>query len=137
MKCKFCGADISHEIKRCRDCGSWLSYWSYLFHAETIPKVIGLVVAVLVALFTLQQASNAHKERAAAEEAKKDVADLAENMTKLAYVIIDGSGRWGGVPKQHINKINEYKNALKKYLPPTIDDEIKKTLKDLNVKDKE
>jgi hypothetical protein len=133
MKCKFCDTDdLPDKAKRCRECGSWLSSWSYIWHPETIPKLIALLIAVGAAFITWQQASDARRERRAVDELKQDIVVIAENMTKMAYVIADGSVYFDGIPKQHMKKIDDYKNALQKYLSPTIDKDIKETLKELN-----
>ena len=125
MKCKFCASDISDGVKRCRECGSWLNSWSYIWHPESVPKVIGLIIAILTAAFTGYQANAARTEREA-------VSVVAENVTKMAYVLSDGSVYFDGIPKHHIQKINDYKNAMKKYLPPTIDNDIRKIIEELS-----
>ena len=131
MKCKYCGAEILDSCSRCRDCGSWLKVKSFLFSPENFTKIIGLFLSFVAAFVAWQQALDARKERKAADELKKDIVVIAENVTKMSYVLADGSVYFDGIPKQHMQKIDDYKNAIKKYLPPTIDKDIKDTLKEL------
>lgn len=125
MKCKYCGAEILDSCSRCSYCGSWLKFLSHLCNPESVAKILGLIIAFSATVVAWLQAYEARKEREA-------VAVIAENVTKMAYVLADGSIYFDGIPKQHMQKIDDYKNALQKYLPPTIDKDIKDTLKELN-----
>jgi hypothetical protein len=131
MKCIYCGSEIISSV-RCKDCGAWLRFWSFLVYPETIYKSIGLLIAIASAVIAWQQANEARKEKKATADLKAEVVSVAENLTKMAFVLADGTGRWDGIPPQHMEKIKEYKAKLEKQLPATIDKEISSTLKDLN-----
>ncbi len=63
---------------------------------------------------------------------KKEIETLANTLIKVSYVIADGSSRFGGMPKEHQDKIREYQNSIKTFLDQNIDEEVKKTISGLN-----
>ena len=64
--------------------------------------------------------------------AKKDVSKVTETFIKIAHVLADGTGRYGGVPQEHLDQIKKYQNSLKEYLSSDFDDEIKNTIQEIN-----
>jgi len=65
------------------------------------------------------------------ENQKKSLALLAETATKMAFVLADGSGRWGGFPEPHLRQIKAYQASIKDYLSPNLDKEIDETIRRL------
>jgi len=49
--------------------------------------------------------------------AKKDVLQIATSLVKMARIISDGSGRFGGFPEQHKAKLKHYIEELKTISP--------------------
>ena len=68
-------------------------------------------------------------------EAKKDeISMIAETNLKIAYILADGSSRWGGVPPEHLAKIKEFEKEIGEFLSNDFEDEIKAILVDLDKK---
>lgn len=65
------------------------------------------------------------------EKQKKSLAQLAEIATKMAFILADGSGRYGGFPEPHLRQIKVYKASISDYLDPNLDKEINQTIKRL------
>jgi hypothetical protein len=61
---------------------------------------------------TVEQAETVKKEIYAA---KDDVAKIAESTLKTALVLADGSSRFGGMPGEHKEQIEQYFKSLGKY----------------------
>ena len=70
------------------------------------------------------------------ENQKKALTNVAETMTKMAFVLADGSGRWGGFPESHLKQIQEYRASLHQYIDPNLDKEISQTLHNLEMQNK-
>ena len=66
------------------------------------------------------------------ENQKKSLARLAETETKMAFVLADGSGRFGGFPELHLRQIRAYQASIKDYLSPDLDKEIDETIRRLD-----
>ncbi len=131
--CPYCRAELrTAQQKRCHECNSWLSRKAHLLYPETIWVLVGLFVSIVAAVVAANQAADARAERRAAEQLKKDISVVAENTTKMAFIIADGSSRFGGIPAEHLEVIKQYENAIKTYLPSNIDTEIKNTLRGLD-----
>jgi hypothetical protein len=64
--------------------------------------------------------------------AKNEISEIAGATIKIAYILADGSGRWGGMPDEHMNKIKEYEKNIEKYFSGDLHGEIKKALDDVN-----
>ena len=78
-------------------------------------------------------------KQTAIEEIRKDVDNqrkslvlLAETATKMAFVLADGSGRFGGFPDPHLRQIKAYQASIKDYLSPNLDKEIDQTIRRLD-----
>jgi hypothetical protein len=67
------------------------------------------------------------------ESQKKALTDVAGTMTKMAFVLADGSGRWGGFPETHLKQIQQYRASLHQYIDPNLDKEISQTLLSLEM----
>lgn len=94
--------------------------------------MVGLIISTVAALIAYNQATEAKSERKISEQLKKDIAIVAENTTKMAYVIADGTGRWGGMGDEHLQTIKQYENAMRQYLSPSIDTDIQNTIRTLD-----
>jgi hypothetical protein len=103
-----------------------------LRYPETLWVLFSLVVAVGAAVVAFSQAADARAERRAAESLRRDISLVAANVTKMALVLADGSGRFGGPSDVHIAVIERYEEAIRAYLPPGLDAEIEKTLVELD-----
>jgi hypothetical protein len=90
------------------------------------------VVAVFAAIVAALQAADARTERRAAESLKNDISVVAANVTKMAFVLAEGSGRLGGVPDEHMAVVKRYQEAMRPYLPAGLDAEIERTLRELD-----
>lgn len=77
-------------------------------------------------------------------DAKRDVENMAKDILEISYIIADGTGRWGGMPSQHLTEIKKIQDNLFKKLsvPPdeviklekSISDKIEKINKDITEK---
>ena len=67
------------------------------------------------------------------ENQKKSLALIAETAIKMAFVLADGLGRYGGFPKPHLRQIKAYQASIKDYINPNLDKEIDQTIKRLNL----
>lgn len=94
--------------------------------------LVGLVIAVVAAAVAVSQAADARAERQTADQLKKDIVIVATNMTKMAFIVADGSSRFGGIPDEHLQAIRRYENSMRTYLPPDIDTDVKNTIHDLD-----
>jgi len=65
------------------------------------------------------------------EQSKEQMSLLARNMFKTAFILADGSARWGGTPPEHKEKIREYMESLDEYLDANLDSEIQADIKTL------
>ena|SRR5437879_3319686 len=130
--CRYCRAPLRDRQRRCHECSSWLSRGAHLLYPETLWVLFSLVVAVCAAVVAALQAADARAERRAAESLRKDIGVVAANVTKMAFVLADGSGRFGGVSDVHVAAIKRYEEAMRAYLPPGLDAEIEKTLVELD-----
>lgn len=130
--CRYCRAPLQPTQRRCRECGSWLSWRAHILYPETLWALVGLIVAIAAATCAGVQATVARAERASAAQLKEDVGKIAENVTKMAFVLADGSRLYGGVPDEHIEAIRRYEENIRQYLPPGIDKDIQNTIRDLN-----
>ncbi len=66
---------------------------------------------------------------------KDEIAKIAGLVIKSAFVLSDGSSRFGGTPQEHKTKLEEYASqlaALTKQNPGQLMDEVKSTLDQLN-----
>ena len=68
---------------------------------------------------------------------KKEISVVAETLVKMAAVIADGGGRFGGMPDVHQQQIEKYKESLQEYLGPNLDNEIRNTIQQLDFQIKE
>lgn len=75
--------------------------------------------------------------RSDVENQKRSLVTVADTLTKMAFVLADGSGRLGGFPEPHMKKIQEYRTSLKQYTDPNLDKEIKRTIQNLDIEIKE
>lgn len=48
--------------------------------------------------------------------AKKDITGTTKDIIEISYLLADGSGRWGGIPEEHIDEINKIRDELFKKL---------------------
>jgi hypothetical protein len=74
---------------------------------------------------------SARADRIATETLRREINSVAETSRRLAFVLADGAGRWGGVPDIHRNPLEEYRDAMRPLLPPSLQ-EIVRTTRDLN-----
>lgn len=58
---------------------------------NAITKAEGLTKDVSVAL-------------SQADATEKSIRDVANTILKISYIVADGSGRFGGIPQEHLNK---------------------------------
>jgi alkylation response protein AidB-like acyl-CoA dehydrogenase len=130
--CRYCRAPLQVAQSRCRECGSWLDWGAHLSYPETLWVLVGLVIAVVAAAVAVSQAADARAERQTADQLKKDIVIVAANVTKMAFIVADGSSRFGGIPDEHLRAIRRYENSIRTYLPPDIDTDIKNTIHDLD-----
>ena len=75
-------------------------------------------------------------------DTKEEILKMRENLLKttninlkIAAILADGAGRWGGFPDTHLRKIDEYSKELEKTIGlnyPKVKNEIADTLKILN-----
>lgn len=130
--CHYCKASLSKGSKRCKDCGSWLDWRSHLLYPETLWVLIALLISVIAAAVAVNQAADARSERRAVEALRKDISVVATNITKMAFVVADGSGKFDGFPDVHLAAIKRYEEAMRPYLPPELDTNIQATIRDLN-----
>lgn len=63
---------------------------------------------------------------------KEEIKKIANTMVKMSYVLADGTGRWDGMPKEHLEQIKKYRESIKEYLDPNLDQDIQKTISQLN-----
>ena len=132
LTCRYCAAALEAVPKRCRECGSWLSWRAHVLYPETLWAAVGLVISIVAAAVAWVQAVDARAERRAAEALRKDINTVAEQVTKMAFVVADGSGRFGGFPKVHLEQVERYREAMRPYLPPGLEGEIANTIRELN-----
>lgn len=132
--CRFCDAAISTRQTRCKECGSWLNWKTHLLYPETLWVLVGLTVALIAAVAAGVQAADARSERRATEQLRNEISLVAANITKMAFVVADGSSRWDGFPPQHLEVIKTYQAAMKGFLPADLEKEIASTLSDLDQK---
>src|SRR5262249_52021068 len=96
----------------------------------TLWALIGLSVTLFAASVAAYQAANARAERRAVESLRKDIGVVAANVTKMAFVLADGSNRFGGMSDFHLAAIRRYEEAMRVYLPPDGDADIAKILRE-------
>lgn len=130
--CRYCGVKLQAAQKRCSECSSWLSWQAHLGHPETGLKALGLLVSVVAAAVAIDQAENARDERRAVETLRNDISAVAENVTKMAFVVADGSHGIGEFPKVHLDELKRLKEAIRPYTSPGLDSEIEKMVRNLN-----
>jgi hypothetical protein len=130
--CRYCRCAIQPRQRRCHECGSWLSRGAHLLYPETLWVLFGLVVTFGGATVSAFQAADARAERRAAESLRRDISLVAANVTKMAFVLANGSGRFGGPSDVHIAVIKRYEEAMRPYLPQDLDREIERTLRELD-----
>lgn len=65
---------------------------------------------------------------------KASLTFVTETFVKMAAVLADGAGRFGGIPADHQQKLREYKDSIKSFLSPSLDQEITEVLIDLDQK---
>ena len=75
--------------------------------------------------------------RSDVEKQKRSLATVADTLTKMTYILADGSGRYGGIPAAHLKKIQEYRMSLQDYTDPNLDKEIEHTIQNLDLQIKE
>jgi hypothetical protein len=92
----------------------------------------GVIVAIVAAVIAGIQARDARQERIATETLRRDISSVAANVTRMAFVVADGLGRWGGVPDVHRRRLEEYRDAMRTVLPPDLAREIDQTIRDLD-----
>lgn len=56
--------------------------------------------------------------------AKKDVIGMAKDIIEISYLLADGSGRYGGMPEEHLDEINKVKDELFKKLSISSNEDI-------------
>lgn len=93
-----------------------------------------LLISVLysVVVLDLVVTNNTVKKAEATKEEIKNIADL---IVKSAFVLSDGSSRFGGTPPEHKAKLEEYTHELAritKQNPAGLLEEVNRTLKELN-----
>jgi hypothetical protein len=148
--CRYCGFRLTEPVKRCQKCNSWLSFRSYIAYPVTIVQLAAAVATVTLAFFSAnyayRQAVDANVARKAAElnleksvsvqqevaRTKTDITIVAENVTKMALLLVDGSGRFDGIPQEYRDRIKMYKQALSPYLSPQVDAEVGAIIRQLN-----
>ena len=148
VSCRFCQGDIRPSSTRCKHCGSWLDVKAHVFYPETLWVVLSLIITLVATVAATFQAADARGERRATEqlrneteqlrnetkELRNEISSVAANVTKMAYVVADGSSRWDGFPPQHLEVIKTYQAAMTAVLPADLEKEIASTLNDLEQK---
>jgi hypothetical protein len=124
--CRWCSEEIQSSAIICKHCNrNQKKIW---FTLDTWGSLIS-VIALLLSILTFFETRN---ERVAASKALQDTRNVANNVIKMSYVVADGSGRFGGIPQEHLNKIKEYENKLKPMLDSNLDNEINADIKEIN-----
>lgn len=63
---------------------------------------------------------------------KEEIKKIANTIVKMSYILADGSGRWDGIPEEHLAQIKKYRESLKEYLDPNLDQDVQKTISQLD-----
>ena len=66
------------------------------------------------------------------EASKLEVSTIATTLLKITYLAANGSSRWGGMPKEHLEEIHKLQASLHDYLPEDIDKDVQRRLSDLD-----
>lgn len=125
-KCKWCFEDINSSAVVCKHCNRHQRMFWQLF--RDWPTLISFLMMTLAFLSYLE----ARKERIVISSTAQEVRKVANNVVKMSYIIADGSGRWDGMPKEHLDKLKEYQNEIKQSLDPYIDQQIRKDIEEVN-----
>lgn len=108
---------------------------NYFFSWATIlVAIIAATIAWTQTIETMKERVKAEKALQEANKAKESVSKIATVLLKISYIIADGSSRFGGIPKEHINKIKECQESIKEFLDKDLELEIEKNIQELNKK---
>jgi hypothetical protein len=66
------------------------------------------------------------------ETSKKEISTVATTLLKITYLVADGSGRWGGMPQEHLDEIRKLQSSLHNYLPEDLEKDVQKRVALLN-----
>jgi len=103
----------------------------------TFPVFLVVIFYLLVTrhhnkLYAPSDYSNEDNFLKTIELKKEEIQRLAEVLIKISCVLADGSGRYGGFPPEHLEKIKDYQNIIRNYLPDNIEKEIDDTIRNIN-----
>jgi len=62
-------------------------------------------------------------------QSKNEIKAVANSLVKISYIVADGSGRLGGMPKEYLNKINELQDSIRLYLDKDIASQVDSLMK--------
>jgi len=104
-----------------------------LFGASCLLTVVVYMTTVLDYRIT---GGNVGVERAKNEvyAVRKEVVEIANTLVKMSAVVADGSGRYGGFPKEHQDKVNEYIQNLRGMLSKDIDQQVHNDVEEVREK---
>ena len=63
---------------------------------------------------------------------KNEISEIANVIIKVAYILADGSGRWGGPSEEHLNKVKKYEKQIGKYLSDDLHKKIQEDINEVN-----
>ena len=68
------------------------------------------------------------------EASKKEISAVATALLKITYLAANGSSRWGGIPKEHLEEIQKIHKSLGDYIPNDVEQDIKNKLSVIDAK---
>jgi len=105
------------------------NYWFLSFN------ILLFVVIYCVSILDYRiTGSNIGIEKAVKEinVSRKEIEDIAVSLFKVAHILADGTGRMGGMPDEHKNKILSIQEEMGKYINPNLSKDVKETIDLLN-----
>lgn len=108
-----------------------VGWWGVFYVKKDFPKEKYIFLGFIVLLFSViygvsilgykiggavDISKDIEKARKEIYAAKNDLVGIAKDVTEISYILADGTGRWNGMPKEHLEEINKIKGELFKKL---------------------